>query len=184
MTLAGRLPRRGLLGFAAAIAVAMACSALPASAHTTHEGSQTLFKGSSGSYDLLVTAVPLVGFLEITVAFEPDEPDAPLPYIPRVVVLASRDAERLGPVAASRSSSSASEYIALLEPQEQGAWEITINIDGEPGSATLTLPVQVRESGRGFPWLALAAGLGILLPILWLVFAPRRRRGRDASPSG
>lgn len=172
---AGRMRRGPLLAFAA-VAAAVACSALPALAHTTHEGSETLFKGVSGPYELLVTAVPLVDFLEVTVVFAPDTPDISLPYAPRVVVQAERGEQRLGPAPATRALGlRANEYTAVLEPGEAGQWEITVNIDGEPGSATLVLPVSVSE-GRGFPWPALAAGLGIVLPILWLAFAPRRKR--------
>ena len=171
-----RLRRVGAL----ALAVAVLCGALTlgaphAQAHTQHEGSQTLFEGTSGPYGLLVTAVPLVGYLEVTVVFAPGVPDAPLPYNPRVAVLALRDGESLGPVAAvRRPSTPANEYAAVLTPGEPGEWEVVIRIDGEPGSTTLTLPVAIGR-GRGFPWAALAAGLGIVLPILWLVFVPRRK---------
>ena len=167
--------RRGcLLAFAAA----MACSALPASAHTTHEGSETLFKGTSGPYELLVTVVPLVGFLEVTVVVDPITGDAsgggdhPL----RIAVLASRENVRIGPEVARQEGAAVNEYVAVLRPDAPGRWDIEINIDSELGPSSLTLPVQVREGGRGFPWMVLAAGLGIVLPILWLVFVPRKRR--------
>ena len=178
-------PRRAAV--LALVAVVAACCALvlgvpQAQSHTTHTGSVELYQGVSGPYELLVAAVPLVGLMEVTVAFAPDTPDAPLPYSPRVVVLASRGDERLGPATAVRSPTLANEYTAILEPREPGEWELTINIDGEPGSTMLTLPVTVAGSG-GFPWPALAAGLGIVLPILWLAFAPRRKRSRSRSSS-
>lgn len=176
--LAGRMRCGRLLAFAAVTAAAMACSALPASAHTTHEGSQTLFKGVSGPYELLVTVVPLVGFLEVTVVVDPVMGDASSGryYPPRIVVLASRDGVRIGPEAAQQGQAPVNEYVAVLRPDAPGRWDIVINIDSELGPSSLTLPVQVRESGRGFPWTALVAALGIVLPILWLVFVPRKRR--------
>lgn len=170
---------------AAAMALAMVVVAAcvlavetPAQAHSRHEGNVELFRGSSGPYEVLVVAVPRVGFLEVTVVFAPDTPDISLPYAPRVVVQAERGEQRLGPAPATRPLGlRANEYTTVFEPGEAGQWEITINIDGEPGSTTLVLPVSVSE-GRGFPWPALAAGLGIVLPILWLAFAPRRKRSR------
>lgn len=174
---------RGVAALALAVAVIATC-VLPAEvpqaqAHSRHAGSVDLYRGTTGPYDVLVAAVPLVGFLEVTVAFAPDTPDTLLPYVPRVVVVALRDGEQLGPATAVRPFSTlANEYTAVLEPGEPGEWEITVNIDGEPGSTTLTLPVTVVQSG-GFPWAALIAGLGIVLPILWLAFAPRRKRPRS-----
>lgn len=179
--MAGRIRRGRLLAFAAVTAAAMACSVLPASAHTTHEGSQTLFKGTSGPYELLVEAVPLVGFLEVTVVVGPVTGDASggLDSPPRIVVMASREGVRIGPEVARQGGASVNEYVAVLRPETPGRWDIVINIDSELGPSSLTLPVQVRESGRGFPWTALIAGLGIVLPILWLAFAPRRKRRRE-----
>jgi hypothetical protein len=175
--LAGRIRRGRLLAFGA-VTAAMACSVLPVSAHTTHEGSETLFKGVSGPYELLVTVVPLVGFLEVTVVIDPvtDEASGGRDYAPRIVVLASREGEQTAPEAAQQGLMPMNEYVAVLKPGAPGRWDIVINIDSELGPSSLTLPVQVRESGRGFPWTALIAGLGIVLPILWLVFAPRKRR--------
>ena len=177
--LAGRTRRGRLLAFAAVAAV-VACSALPASAHTTHEGSQTLFKGTSGPYELLVEAVPLVGFLEVTIVVDSDTGDASGDRYapPRIVVMASREGVRIGPEVARQEGAAVNEYVAVLMPDAPGRWDIVINIDSELGSSSLTLPVQVREGGRGFPWTALAAALGIVLPILWLAFAPRRKRRR------
>ncbi len=161
----------------------MACSALPASAHTTHEGSETLFKGISGPYEVLVTVVPLVGFLEVTVVVDPvmgDAGDGPS-YPLRIAVLASREGLRIGPEAAQQGRTLENEYVAVLIPDAPGRWDIVINIDSERGPSSLTLPVQVRESSRGFPWMVLVAGLGIVLPILWLVFAPPRKSTRPTS---
>ena len=164
---------------ALAMAVLTACVLVATpqvQAHSRHEGSVELYRGGSGPYEVLVAAVPRVGFLEVTVVFAPDTPDALLPYMPRVVVHAERKEQRIGPATATRPHGlRANEYTAILEPDEAGQWEITVNIDGEPGTTTLVLPVTVGQ-GRGFPWPALAAGLGIVLPILWLVFAPRKKR--------
>lgn len=175
-----RLRRAAALTLAAAAAVCcMLTLGVPqAQTHSRHEGSQTLFKGTSGPYELLVEAVPLVGFLEVTVVFAPDAPDAQLPYSPRVVVMASREGVRIGPEVARQGGAPVNEYVAVLKPDAPGRWDIVVNIDGEPGSATLTLPIDVVE-GRSFPWTALFAGLGILLPILWLAFAPRKKRRRE-----
>ncbi|MXY59529.1 MAG: hypothetical protein F4Y96_03370 [Chloroflexi bacterium] len=78
------------LAAAGAVCCMLTLGVPQAQTHSRHEGSQTLFKGTSGPYELLVEAVPLVGFLEVTVVFAPDAPDAQLPYTPRVVVMASR----------------------------------------------------------------------------------------------
>ena len=167
---------RGVAALVLAMALIAACGltavAPQVQAHSRHDGSIELYRGTSGPYQVLVAAVPLVGFLEVTVVFEPDTPDAPLRYSPRVVVLVSRNGEQLGPVTAVRSLSTlANEYTAVLEPGESGRWETTVNIDGELGSTTLVLPVTVGQSS-GFPWVVLIAGIGIVLPILWLAFVP------------
>ena len=161
----------------AVLAVCILVAGTPqAQAHSRHEGSVELYRGGSGPYEVLVAAVPRVGFLEVTVVFAPDTPDVLLPYMPRVVVHAERKEQRIGPATATRPLGlRANEYTAILEPDEAGQWEITVNIGGEPGATTLVLPVTVGQ-GRGFPWPALAAGLGIVLPVLWLVFAPRKKR--------
>ena len=164
------------LAMAVLAACVLAAGTPQAQAHSRHEGSVELYRGSSGPYEVLVAAVPRVGFLEVTVVFAPDTPDVLLPYMPRVVVYAERKEQRIGPATATRPHGlRANEYTAILEPDEAGQWEITVNIDGEPGATTLVLPVTVGQ-GRGFPWPALAAGLGIVLPILWLAFVPRRKR--------
>ena len=176
--LAGRMRRGRLLAFTAVMAAAMAFSVLPAAAHTTHEGSQTLFKGTSGPYELLVEAVPLVGFLEVTVVVDPvtDDGSGGRDSPPRIVVMASREGVRIGPEVARQGGAPVNEYVAVLKPDTPGRWDIVINIDSELGPSSLTLPVEVREGGRGFPWTALVVALGIVLPILWLVFVPRKRR--------
>ncbi len=180
-----RLRHRASLALAvtAAVFCVLTQGAPNAQAHSTHVGGVELYRGESGPYEVLVKAVPLVGFLEVTVVFAVDSADRTLPYIPRVAVLVSRDGERLGPVtAAGPSSALANEYVAVLEPGDPGEWEMTINIDGEPGATTLVLPLTVTEDrGGGFPWPALAAGLGIVLSILWLAFAPRRKSTRSGS---
>ncbi len=178
----GRLRHAAALTLAtAAVVGCMLTLGVPqAQTHSRHEGSQTLFKGTSGPYELLVEAVPLVGFLEVTVVVDRlTEAASGGPYSPaRIVVMASREGMRIGPEVARQGGAPANEYVAVLEPDAPGRWEIVINIDGVPGSTTLTLPIDVVE-GRGFPWTALIAGLGIVLPILWLAFAPRRKRRRE-----
>ena len=166
---------------AAAVVCCMLTLGVPqAQTHSRHEGSQTLFKGTSGPYELLVEAVPLAGFLEVTVVVDrvTDDPSGGRDSSPRIVVMASREGVRIGPEVARQGGAPVNEYVAVLKPDAPGRWDIVINIDGEPGSATLTLPIDVVE-GRGFPWTALIAGLGIVLPILWLAFAPRRKRRRE-----
>ena len=122
--------------------------------------------------------MPLVGFLEVVVTFEPDDPEARLDYNPRVVATATQDGERLGPAVASRVFlTGANDYSATLAPATQGTWHVHVNIDSERGPAALELTVDVVSSAR-FPWTALIAGLGLLLPILWLAWgaiAGRRR---------
>ena len=178
-----RLRRAAALTLAAAaVMCCMLTLGVPqAQTHSRHEGSQTLFKGTSGPYELLVEAVPLVGFLEVTVVVGPVTGDASggLDSPPRIVVMASREGVRIGPEVARQGGTSVNEYVAVLRPETPGRWDIVINIHSELGPSSLTLPVQVRESGRGFPWTALIAGLGIVLPILWLAFAPRRKRRRE-----
>ncbi len=180
--LAGRMRRGTTLALAAAAVVCcMLTLGVPqAQTHSRHEGSQTLFKGTSGPYELLVEAVPLVGFLEVTVVVDPDTGDASGGYAPpRIVVMASREGVRIGPEVARQEGAAVNEYVAVLMPDAPGRWDIVINIDSELGPTSLTLPVQVREGGSGFPWTALIVGLGIVLPILWLAFAPRRKRRRE-----
>ena len=171
--------RRGTaltLAVAAAACCVLTLGVSHVQSHSRHEGSVELYRGNSGPYEVLVAAVPRVGFLEVTVVFAPETPDVLLPYSPRVVVQAERKGDRVGPVPATRPLAlRANEYTAVLEPVQQGEWTIVVNIDGEPGSATLMLPVDV-VGGRGFPWVVLVAGLGIVLPILWLALAPRKRR--------
>ena len=88
------------------------------------------------------------------------------------------DGVRLGPKTATRAFLvTANDYSATFDPEAEGQWEIVINIDSERGPETLTLPVTVIP-GRGFPWTALIAGLGLVLPIVWLAWGAVRRKGR------
>ena len=161
----------------AACALAPLLVAAPtASAHSRHEGSVEIHRGTAGPYDLRVEAVPSVGFLEITLVFEPDASGDSLPYAPRAVVSARRGGERLGPATAVRTGPN--EYAAVFAPESTGEWEILIAIDSELGSASLSIPVTIAAQRTSIPWTAIAAGLGLLIPILWLIFAPRKTRGR------
>ena len=136
----------------------------------------------AGPYDLLVEAVPSVGFFEITLIFEPDASDgAALPYAPRSVVSAQRGGERLGPAAAIRTGPN--EYAVVFAPESAGEWEVRIAIDSELGSASLAIPVTIAAQRASIPWTAVVAGLGLLVPMLWLIVAPRKRASR-ASASG
>ena len=166
-------------------ALALAAGTGPAYAHgSQHEFEVELFRGAQGPYELRVSAVPLVGFLEVVATFEPDDPEARFDYNPRVVVTAARDGERLGPdVAARVFRVGANDYSATFAPASAGTWEVQVNIDSERGPAALTLTVDV-VSGNRFPWTALIAGLGLLLPILWLAWgaiAGRRRAARRSA---
>ena len=165
-------------GLAALAAVAVAALAPAAHAHGQHELEIELYRGAAGPYELWVTAVPLTGFLEVAVTFEPDDPEARLAYAPRVVVTAERAGERLGPLAASRVFyATDNDYAATLAPPERGTWLVRVNIDSERGPASLALEVDVI-AGRGFPWSAAIAGAGLLAPILWLAWGAVARRGR------
>ncbi len=164
-------------------ALAITAAAAPAHAHGQHDLEVELFRGAHGPYELWVTAVPLVGFLEVAVTFEPDDPKALLGYNPRVVVSAERDGERLGPAVAARTFLvSANDYSTTFAPAAAGEWQVHLNIDSERGPAALTLPVAV-VAGQRFPWTALIAGLGLLLPILWLAWGAVRRQGRASRRS-
>lgn len=166
-------------GVALLAALAFAAGAAPAYAHgSQHEFEVELFRGAQGPYELRVSAVPLVGFLEVVATFEPDDPEARLDYNPRVVVTATRGSERLGPATATRVLLvGANDYSATFAPASEGEWQVQVNIDSERGPAALELTVDV-VSGARFPWTALIAGLGLLLPIFWLAWgaiAGRRR---------
>ena len=132
----------------------------------------------AGPYDLLVEAVPSVGFLEITLIFEPDALGDPLPYAPRAAVSAQRGGERLGPESAVRTGPN--EYAAVFAPESAGEWETHVDIDSRLGSASLAVSVTIPAQRAAIPWTAVVAGLGLLVPILWLVFAPRKARTRAA----
>ena len=178
---AGAAPRAlpPFLILAAVCALLFLLVATPeARAHSRHEGSVEIFRGAAGPYDLLVDAVPSVGFLEVTVVFEPGASGAALPYEPRVLVSAMRGGERLGPAAAVRVASN--EYAVVLAPQSAGEWSLLIAIDSEAGSASLDVPLVIAGPSASVPWTAIAAGSGLVLPILWLIFAPRRRSARPA----
>ena len=170
-----------LLLLAACALVSLLVAAPGASAHSRHEGSVEIHRGAVGPYDLLVEAVPSVGFFEITVVFEPDAPGDSLPYAPSAVVSARRGGERLGPATAIRTGPN--EYVAVFAPESAGEWEVSIAIDSELGSASLVIPVTIAAQRSSIPWTAVIAGLGLLIPMLWLIFAPRKARLR-ASASG
>lgn len=164
---------------AAACALLFLLVAAPqARAHSRHEGSVEIFRGASGPYDLLVEAVPSVGFLEVTVVFEPGASGAALPYEPRVLVSAMRGGERLGPASAVRVAPN--EYAVVLAPELAGEWSLLIAIDSDAGSASLDIPLAIAGPSAGVPWTAIAAGVGLVLPILWLIFWPRKRAARPA----
>ena len=171
-------PRHRFALVLAAVLLAVLSVQTPVDAHDRHPGSIELFRGPSGPYDLRVTAVPLVDFLEVTVTFDPANPDAPLDYNPRVVISAEGEGARLGPDTAVRPFGvTANEYTATFEPHAPGEWLLVVSIDSEAGDTTLALPVAVVR-GAGFPWMALIAGLGLVLPIAWLIFVPRKRAPR------
>ena len=170
-----------LLILAACALVSLLVAAPGASAHSRHEGSVEIHRGAVGPYDLLVEAVPGVGFFEITIVFEPDAAGDSLPYAPSAVVSARRDGERLGPATAIRTGPN--EYVAVFAPESAGEWEVGIAIDSELGSASLVVPVTIEAQRASIPWTAVIAGLGLLIPMLWLIFAPRKARLR-ASASG
>jgi len=163
---------------AAACALLFLVVASQARAHSRHEGSVEIFRGASGPYDLLVEAVPSVGFLEVTVVFEPGASGAALPYEPRVLVSAMRGGERLGPASAVRVAPN--EYAVVLSPESAGEWSLLIAIDSEAGSASLDVPLAIAGPSASVPWTAIAAGIGLVLPILWLIFWPRKRAARRA----
>ena len=171
-------PRHRFALVLAAVLLAVLSVQAPAGAHDRHPGSIELFRGPSGPYDLRVTAVPLVDFLEVTVTFDPANPDAPLDYNPRVVISAEGQGAHLGPTTAVRPFGvTSNEYTATFEPHAPGEWLLVVSIDSEAGDVTLALPVAVVR-GAGFPWIALIAGLGLVLPIAWLIFVPRKRAPR------
>ncbi len=170
-----------LLLAACALLVPPLVAAPEASAHSRHEGRVAIHRGTAGPYDLLVEAVPSVGFFEITLIFEPDASGDSLPYAPSAVVSARRGGERLGPAAAIRTGPN--EYAVVFAPESAGEWEVRIAVDSELGSASLALPVTIAAQRASIPWTAIVAGLGLLIPMLWLIFAPRKRASR-ASASG
>ncbi len=184
MTKGGPKGRRSVVVRAALLAaLATLALAAPAAAHGRHDLEIELYRGAHGPYDLWVSAVPLVGFLEIAVTFEPGSPEARLDYNPRVVVTATRGSERLGPATATRVLLvGANDYSATFAPASEGEWQVQVNIDSERGPAALELTVDV-VSGARFPWTALIAGLGLLLPILWLAWGAISGRGRAARRS-
>ena len=172
---------RFVLILAACALVAPLVAAPEASAHSRHEGSVEIHRGMAGPYDLLVEAVPSVGFFEITLIFEPDASGGALLYAPRSVVSAQRGGERLGPATAIRTGPN--EYAVVFAPESAGDWEVRIAVDSELGSASLAIPVTIAAQRTSIPWTAIVAGLGLLIPMLWLIFAPRKRASR-ATASG
>lgn len=174
--------RLGLALAVGALAVgALANGVGVAQAHGRHAGEINLFRGVKGPYDVLVSAVPFVGFLEVIVTFEPGGEGAQLGYAPRVLVSVSNGTTTLGPKAAARVLlSTVNDYSATFEPEAAGEWTVVIGIDSELGNQQLRQGVTVIRSG-GFPWPALLAGLGIVLPIAWLALKPPRGRRRRPS---
>ena len=170
----GKLALLILLG--ACVVVSLLVAAPVASAHSRHEGSVEIHRGAVGPYDLLVEAVPSVGFFEVTIIFEPDAAGGALPYAPSAVVSARRGDERLGPATAIRTGPN--EYAAVFAPESAGEWEVSIAIDSELGSASLVIHVTIEAQRTSIPWTAVIAGIGLLIPMLWLIFAPRKARGR------
>ena len=177
LLLAAACAPRLLLAAACALLL-LAVAAPEARAHSRHEGSVEVFRGAAGPYDVIVEAVPSVGFLEATIVFEPDAPGDALPYEPRVRVTAERGRERLGPASAVRVAPN--EYAVVFAPESAGEWNLLIAIDSPAGSASLDVPIVIAAPSASVPWTAIAAGIGLVLPILWLIFAPRKRAPRAA----
>ena len=174
----GGAPRAILLLAAACALLLLTVAAPEARAHSRHEGSVEVFRGTAGPYDVIVEAVPSVGFLEATIVFEADAPGDALPYEPRVRVSAERGRERLGPASAVRVAPN--EYAVVFAPESAGEWNLLIAIDSPAGSASLDIPLVIAAPSASVPWTAIAAGIGLVLPILWLLFAPRKRAPRAA----
>lgn len=169
---------RLLLAAACALPLILIVTAPQVGAHSRHEGSVEIFRGTTGPYDLRVEAVPSVGFLEATIIFEPGASGAAPPYEPRVLVSATRGRERLGP--ASAVLVAPNEYAVVFAPESAGEWSLLIAIDSQAGSASLSVPITIAAPGASVPWTAIAAGIGLVLPILWLIFAPRKRAASNA----
>lgn len=179
MNRSGSLGGRLLLAWLAAVVIFGSVSGgVSVSAHGQHSFEVELFRGTTGPYELWITAVPLVGFLEIDVSFEPDAPEARLTYNPRVMISVTDGEASFGPQVASRVFlATANDYSAVFQPLTAGSWEVVVNIDSELGEASFVSSVELVK-GRSFPWTALIAGGGLLIPIGWLLLGAVRSKRR------
>ncbi|MEX2430681.1 MAG: hypothetical protein WD645_02025 [Dehalococcoidia bacterium] len=170
------------------ILVCLAALALPwpAAAHVAHPDDVELFLGTEGPYAMRIVAVPYVGYLHVTVIFTPDNSGS-LPQEPAVGVSATPDAEAgtpVGPVAAQLEPlTSAPEYSATLDAPTEGPWTVFVEVTSVEGDASLALPVALRQP-PGVPLSAVLTGLGLLIPVLWLLWGAVRDRRRRRARSG
>lgn len=140
-----------------------------------HDLEELLYTGSQGPYEITVTAVPLVNYLEVLVQFENQTWDR-LKLDPRIRVSATQENLKLNPVIARQAfSMESSNYAALLHPPTEGNWNLSVSIDSDQGATNFFLPVEIR-SRDSFPWLVAMSAISIFVTIIWLIYARFRRK--------
>ena len=146
------------------------------SAHgQNHELEELLFAGKQGPYEVTITVVPLVNYLEIVILFE-NYDDQTSTFFPQITVSAAQENLSLGPVVATRMfTAQEANYIALLHPPTQNSWELLFNINSHVGNINFILPVDIK-SGNSIPWLVIGSATSIALTVIWLIYVRFRRR--------
>lgn len=73
------------------------------------------------------------------------------------------------------------DFAAHLPVSRPGTWQITIDINGPRGTASLSFPLQINRTSQSSPLIWPAAFLGAVL-LVWAMIGVRRRQANEAAP--
>lgn len=147
------------------------------SANGPHIGSQELFFGFVGPYDLRVEVIPVVGSAHLT-AYVFDA-DSRSPVSDATITVTGRSLQTgilAGPVA-STYLATAQVYTMTVPADEPGDWVFTMVVNSALGEEVLDMPVVLVRGKSGTSWTIIGAAAGIAaLLLFWAGRALRRRK--------
>ena len=159
---------------------------LPAShayANGPHGGSEEVFSGTVGPYEIKALAPPIVGDMYLAVFVSPQGSTAAV--TDATVRLSGRGPDgAVGPLDTTLSLTNW--YGANIAVDAAGEWEFTVSVDSSLGEATVDFPMVIVQPS-GFSWtatglaaavLAAATGIGIVLRQRMTRRTSRQGRGR------
>lgn len=151
-----------------------------AHANGPHGGSEEVFSGTVGPYEIKALAPPIVGSMYLAVFVSPRGSSAPV--IDATVRLLGRGPDgAVGPVTTTLSLTNW--YGANIPVDVAGEWDFTISVDGSLGEATVDFPVVVVQPS-GFSWTAVGIAAAVLAAAAGIGIVLRQRMTRRTSREG